>query len=93
MNPQSSLRRVRLTGRAQRWLRLLQDFGHIDDHRIEELLVQLAENGPPSGAEGIVDLPALRRASAVLLFGDGDAQQLRELEKGPLAEDWPFLFS
>lgn len=89
----TNLRRVRLTGRAQRWLRLLQDFGHIDDGRIEDLLVQLADNGPASGAEGIVDLPALRRAASVMLFGDGDAQQLRDLEKGPLAEDWLFLFS
>ncbi len=89
----NNLRRVRLTGRAQRWLRLVQDFGHIDDGRIEDLLVQLADAGPASGAEGIVDLPVLRRAAAVMLFGDGDAQQLRDLEKGPLAEDWLFLFS
>ena len=91
--PRNELRRVRLTGRAQRWLRLLQEFGHLDEARLEELLVQLADTGPASGAEGVVDLPVLRRAVAVALFGDGDAQQLKELEKGPLAEDWPFLFS
>lgn len=84
--------RIRLTGRAHRFLNLLQDFGHIDDGRIDELLVTVAEMGGP-GAETTIDLPVVRRVAAIFLFGNGHPDALQDLDQGILAEDWPFLFS
>lgn len=84
--------RIRLTGRAQRFLHLLQDFGHIDEHDVEDILVNLADLARPPH-ETTVDLADVRRAAAELMFGDGDEESVEEIEKGILAEDWPFMFS
>ncbi len=84
--------RVRLTGRATRFLGVLREFGHIDEDRLDELFVALTELA--GGAdEPLVDLPDVRRMAAAILFGPGDEQSLDEIEKGVLAEDWPLLFS
>ncbi len=84
--------RVRLTGRAARFLDVLKEFGHIDEDRLDELLVALTEIS--GGAdEPLVDLPDVRRMAAAILFGPGDSESLEEIEKGVLSEDWPLLFS
>lgn len=89
MNP---VLRIRLTGRAQRFLHVLQDFGHIDDTRMNELLMRVAE---VSGTEeeAPVDLPMVRRVAAIVLFGRGNVEAIDEIEKGVLSEDWPLMFS
>lgn len=84
--------RIRLTGRAQRFLALLVDFGHLDETRVDELLVTVAEMGVP-GQETAIDLPVVRRVAAIFLFGNGHPEALVDIEMGILAEDWPFLFS
>ena len=82
-------RRVRITGRAARFLRMLVDLGHLDDDGADRLVLAIsdARGGP---VEVLVDLPTVRRLSAVLLFeraGDGTAQ-------GRLVDqEWPLLFS
>jgi hypothetical protein len=80
--------RVRLTGRAARFVWLLQDFGHLDDERMNELYIALAELGG-TPAEQLIDLPVVRRVAAAILFGS----ESLELDRGVLAEDWPILFS
>lgn len=78
--------RLRLTGRAQRFLALLQEFGHLDDEGEARVLVALRAMLPPS--RELADLDDVRRASAALLFelNDGNPQ-------GILAEDWELLFA
>jgi hypothetical protein len=84
--------RVRLTGRAARFLGVLRDFGHIDDARETELYIALAElAGDPN--EVVVDLPIVRRVAAAVLFGHGSPEILDDIEEGVLSEDWPLLFS
>ncbi len=78
---------VRLTGRATRFLQLLQDYGHLDDQGFDQVLLGLAEIvGTQEGA--LVDLPMVRRMAAATLFGP-DAED----PEGVLTQDWPFLFS
>jgi hypothetical protein len=80
---------VRLTGRATRWVRLLQDFGHLDSDGVDRLLVAVADLHAEGGGgrEGWVDLPLVRRAAAALLCGpDGQISPILE-------EDWPLLFA
>ncbi|HMV70328.1 MAG TPA: hypothetical protein PKA64_26035 [Myxococcota bacterium] len=79
---------VRLTGRALRFLRLMQDLGHLDDQLVSDVLLDLY---PPRGARGPVwaDVDVVRSAVAARLF------QRSEGAKMPpnLVEDWPLLFS
>ena len=82
-------RRVRLTGRAARFLHVLEDFGHLDDDQLDELLVALADMAG-SDKEETVDLPLVRRVAAAILFGRGGSS---EAESGALGEDWALLFS
>lgn len=82
--------RVRLTGRAMRFLWLLQDFGHLDEDRLNEIFIGLADIAGNT-KEQPVDLPLVRRVAAAVLFGQGE--NLRDIESGVLAEDWPLLFS
>lgn len=80
---------VRLTGRAARWVRLLQDFGHLDSDGVDRLLVAVADLHAElgGGRDGWVDLPLVRRAAAVLLCSsDGQLPPILE-------EDWPLLFA
>ena len=79
--------RIRLTGRATRFLALLQDFGHISERQLDELFVALVETYGRE-REALVDLPAVRRVAAVILFNGSP-----EAESEVLAEDWPLLFS
>lgn len=81
---------VRLTGRATRWVHLLQDFGHLDLDGVDRLLIAVADlhaelGGPPGGW---IDLPVVRRAAAMLLTATDDGQLPAILE-----EDWQLLFS
>lgn len=79
--------RARLTGRAARFVHLLQDYGHLDEAQSDELLIAVAEEA----GEGVdlIDLPQVKRIAAAWLF-----EAHPEGEDGPdvLAEDWPFLF-
>lgn len=82
----SAVYSVRLTGRASRFLQLLQDYGHLDERGVDHVLLGLAELvGTQEGA--LVDLPMVRRMAAATLFGPEDDPE------GVLSEDWPFLFS
>lgn len=87
--------RARLTGRAQRFLWLAQDFGHLDERRLEEVFVTLGELG--GATEEPLDLPVVRRVVASIVFnglGSGDPGEPDGLDPtSPLAEDWPLLFS
>jgi hypothetical protein len=78
---------VKLTGRAARWVQLLQDFGHLDPEGANRLMVGIAELQAADGGR-CADLSLVRRAAAIVLFGDGEAE-------GPsvLDDDWPLLFS
>ena len=84
--------RVKLTGRAARFLDMLREFGHVDEEHLDEIYVALAEMSG-SAEEALVDLPDVRRMAAAVLFDPGDAEAVEALEKGVLAEDWPILFS
>ena len=83
---------VKLDGRAQRYLRLLEDFGHLSPDEADRLCVGVAELVP--GAEAATwsspapaSLAAVRRGAAMVLFGPG-------VEEGSaLEDDWPLLFS
>lgn len=83
---------VTLTGRAARWLQLLQEFGHIDADSTDRLLIFISDLATRErrGENPLwVDLPEVRRATALLL--------VRDLEDGGpfdlLEEDWPLFFS
>jgi hypothetical protein len=82
---------VRLTGRASRWVQLLQDFGHLDQEGVDRLLIAVADLHAESGGapDAWVDLPTVRRAAAVLLANPPDDGHLPLI----LEEDWPLLFS
>ena len=80
--------RFKVTGRAVRYVRLLQDYGHLDDLAADRLLIagwsQLHVAAPDVAR---VDLDAIRRGAAMMLFDP--------FESGSpmLHEDWPLLFS
>lgn len=81
-----TVRQVRLSGKAARYVQMLQDFGHLDEGLLAQLLtlVRPAEGDPT----GRVDLAEVRRAAAALLFDTSQGQP-----EGLLAEDWALLFS
>lgn len=87
--PATSAITIRLTGRAARWVRLLQDFGHLDSEAVDRLLIGIADLYPeatlPPGE--LIDLPVVRRAAAVIL--SANAAPLSPI----LEEDWPLLFA
>lgn len=76
---------VRVTGRASRFLRLLQDFGHLDDEAVARIELGLGHEGP---VPPTLDLDAARLASARALFEAHEG-----IIDGLLAEDWPILYS
>jgi hypothetical protein len=82
---------IRLTGRASRWVQLLQEFGHLDSDGADRLLVAVAELHADLGGEdgAIVDLPLVRRAAAMLLVPTELPDGLPQL----LDDDWPLFFS
>lgn len=83
----SEPRCIRLSGRAARYLLLLQDLGHLDAESADRLLIQLGEDADLHGASGppVVDIDAVRRAAALLLAAAEDPP--------PLQADWPLLFT
>lgn len=82
--------RARLSGPAARFVYLLRDFGHLDEGGVARLLLAASEEVESHG-EALIDLPAMRKVAARLLF-DQSIDQLSE-RRGILAEDWPLLFS
>lgn len=82
-------RRVRLTGRASRYLTMLVDFGHLDDVAYDDVLVALADAYGAPDREAVVDVAEVRPIAATILAAlNPDAQE----GTGPLAEDWGPLF-
>jgi hypothetical protein len=80
--------RVRITGRAHRFLQMMQDLGHLEEEDVTDVLLSLhAANG--SRGPAIADLDTVRAAVAYLLFQDDEGSG----PGGILAEDWPHLFS
>jgi hypothetical protein len=84
--------KARLTGRAAKFLQMLQDFGHLDEESGHEVFMAIADHGA-SRREMIVDLPVVRRIAAAVLFGDAFEAASERLDPTLLAEDWPLLFS
>ena len=77
---------VRISGRAVRFLELLQEYGHLDNEGLNRVLLGAGEvDGAPLA--GRVDVAEARRAAAMVLFHAADP------DNGALAEDWPLLFS
>ncbi len=77
-----------LTGRAARWLHLLQDLGHVDLATADELIMAASDLHRELHHEGNrVDLDTVRQAAAMLLF-TSDAEPTTMLD-----DDWPLLFS
>ncbi len=82
---------TKLTGKAARWIRLAEDFGHVGGDDIDRLLVGAAELSP-GAADATYFRPApidehlLRRAAAIMLFGN-------VAESPSLEEDWALFFS
>ncbi len=81
----------KLTGRAARWIQLVEDFGHVGSEDVDRLLVGVSELAPDA-AEATLEHPArvderlLRRAAAIMLFGN-------TIDSPALEEDWDLLFS
>lgn len=76
---------VQLSGRAMRFVQVLQELGHVDAESANRLLVGVGELTTGK----VADLAEIRRAAAMMLFHQ---------EEGPsqdsmMAEDWPILFS
>lgn len=88
LDPSGAARRLRLTGRANRFIGILRDFGHLSEDQIDALLAGLlhAHGGVP---ETVADLPVVRIAAAAMIFRNDPAGEDGE---SLLAEDWPFLF-
>lgn len=75
----------RVTGRAHRYLRLLDEFGFLDE---ETLAVLLIESAWEANAEERVEPQGVRRAAARRIFRrEGGAL------RGARAADWSLLFS
>lgn len=80
--------RIRLTGRAMRFINLVAELGHLDEEAISRVVLSLE---PPPGSKGtvIADIDVIRPAVAWTLA--------ERLEGAPadsaLAEDWALLFS
>lgn len=80
---------VSLSGRAARWIQLLQEFGHLDAGGADRLIVAAADLHAELGVPGDrIDLGTVRRAAAMVLFPTGPHDPSPVLE-----DDWPLLFS
>ena len=81
-----ALLQAKLTGRAARFVRLLQEFDHLDARTTEAFLIALADF---CGAEqeATVDIDQVRQLAASWLFAEHD-----EMIK-VLSDDWNLLFS
>lgn len=81
---------VVLSGRAARWLKLVEEFGHLGPEGMDRLYVGIAELAAETGhpPDAPVDLELVRRAAAMVLAPVGDEPMPQILE-----EDWPLLFS
>jgi hypothetical protein len=82
--------RVRLTGKAARFIALLSEFGHIDQTLEHDVLMTLADHLPKASKdrEQVAHLADVRRSVATAMFDTAP-----ELPGGILEDDWPLLFS
>jgi hypothetical protein len=79
---------VKLTGRASRFLQIIEDLGHLDGEGVHEVMLALDSSPDVTGAV-LADLDSVKQAAASVLF-----MRAGELGiDGILAEDWPLLFS
>jgi len=76
---------VVLTGRASRFLRVLQELGHLDDEGWAQVVLAAARE---AGDDRRVGPELIRRHAARLLFERTGGQ-----ESPPLDRDWRVLFS
>jgi len=84
----SEVRPLALSGRAARWLHLLQDLGHIDLATADELVIAASDLHRELSQEGDrVQFHTIRQAAAMLLF-TADSEPTSMLD-----DDWPLLFS
>lgn len=77
--------RLQLTGRAMRFVLLLQELGHLDQDTANRVMVGVAD----LASGGLADIADVRRAAAMVLFPADEHPTF----EGLLAEDWPILFS
>lgn len=75
------------TGRAARFVQLLQDFGHLSAEASDTVLLGGVEFEDQL-LQGVLPLDDAKRMAAVLLF-----VQRSGSEEGVLSQDWPILFS
>ena len=80
-----TLQQYQLTGRALRFLQLMQDFGHVED--VSRIVLDLPRFGFPDD-NGVYDLDTVKRAVASAIL-----EERPEGVSGLLAQDWPLLFS
>jgi hypothetical protein len=80
--------RVRLTGRAVRFLDMMQDLGHLDEEAKSQVLLSVRSTQQSRGATW-VDVDTVRSATAMVLFHRLDGEPIA----GVLGEDWPLVFS
>lgn len=74
--------RIKLTGRAWRYLLMLEDLGHLDPDLVDDLLVNLSERGSARRTVTL-DVASARRAAAIELFDEARVT----------GDDWNLLFS
>lgn len=74
--------RIRLTGRAWRYLVMLEDLGHLEPEVVDDLLVSLSDKGS-SRRPVVLDVASARRAAAIEMFD----------ENRVTGDDWNLLFS
>lgn len=80
----SELIDVRLTGKSERYVKLLQQYGHLDEDGVNRLLLAVSE--VVGNERRPVELPMLRRIAAMILINEAKSEALLEA-------DWEMLFS
>jgi hypothetical protein len=81
----NDVRRIRLTGRATRFVALLAEYGHLDSEGVNRVLLAAAELVPEKH-RGPVDIDLVRRAAPLLIAPPED-------QAGPHPEDCALLIA
>jgi hypothetical protein len=85
MNSQN-VRRIKISGAAARYIKLLQDYGHLDAEGVNRLMLGLSELCDPD-SDAPVSVATARRAAALMLFPEREGEPSVILQ-----EDWTILF-